>query len=123
MLVLAVTLHNIPEGMAVGVSFALSAKAGASVPLASAIALAIGIGLQNFPEGAAISLPLHKEGVSKSKAFLYGSFSGIVELIAGVATVAIAGTAVYIPVSYTHLDVYKRQISYLLTIVYKKIVF
>ena len=96
MLVLAVTLPNIPEGMAVGVSFALSAQAGASVPLASAIALAIGIGLQNFPEGAAISLPLHKEGVSKSKAFLYGSFSGIVELIAGVATVAIAGTAVYI---------------------------
>lgn len=96
MLVFAVTLHNIPEGMAVGVSFALSAQASGSVALASAVALAIGIGLQNFPEGAAISLPLHKEGCSKAKAFLYGSLSGIVEPIAGILTVAIAGTAVHI---------------------------
>ena len=96
MLVFAVTLHNIPEGMAVGVSFALSAQASGSVALASAVALAIGIGLQNFPEGAAISLPLRKEGCSKWKAFLYGSLSGIVEPIAGILTVAIAGTAVYV---------------------------
>lgn len=95
MLVFAVTLHNIPEGMAVGLSFALSVNAGANVTLASAIALAIGIGLQNFPEGAAISLPLKKEGCSKLKSFLYGSLSGIVEPIAGIATVAIAGTAIY----------------------------
>lgn len=96
MLVFAVTLHNIPEGMAVGLSFALSLHAGANVTLASAIALAIGIGLQNFPEGAAISLPLKKEGCSRWKAFLYGSLSGIVEPIAGILTVAIAGTAVYV---------------------------
>lgn len=93
MLVFAVTLHNIPEGMAVGLSFALSTSAGASTTLAAAIALAIGIGLQNFPEGAAISLPLYKEGCSRAKAFLYGALSGIVEPIAGIATVAIVGGA------------------------------
>lgn len=92
MLVLAVTLHNIPEGMAVGLAFALSTQ-NSAVSLASAIALAIGIGLQNFPEGAAISLPLKKEGCSKGKAFLYGSLSGIVEPIAGILVVAIVGTA------------------------------
>lgn len=96
MLVFAVTLHNIPEGMAVGVAFALTTQAGAGVALASAVALAIGIGLQNFPEGAAISLPLHKEGCGKFKSFIYGSLSGIVEPIAGILTVAIAGTAVHI---------------------------
>ena len=93
MLVFAVTLHNIPEGMAVGLSFALSTAAGASTTLAAAIALAIGIGLQNFPEGAAISLPLYKEGCSRGKSFLYGALSGIVEPIAGIATVAIVGGA------------------------------
>ncbi|MEG0506526.1 MAG: ZIP family metal transporter [Longicatena sp.] len=93
LLVFAVTLHNIPEGMAVGLAFALSAQAGASITLAGAIALAIGIGLQNFPEGAAISLPLRKEGCSKMKSFIYGSLSGIVEPIAGILTVAIAGSA------------------------------
>lgn len=93
MLVFAVTLHNIPEGMAVGLSFALSLEAGASVTLASAVALAMGIGLQNFPEGAAISLPLKKEGCSNTRSFLYGSLSGIVEPIAGVLTVAIVGAA------------------------------
>lgn len=96
LLVFAVTLHNIPEGMAVGLSFALSSAAGANVTLASAIALAIGIGLQNFPEGTAISLPLYKEGCSRKKAFLYGSLSGIVEPIAGILTVAIAGTAIHL---------------------------
>ena len=79
--------------MAVGLSFALSTSAGASTTLAAAIALAIGIGLQNFPEGAAISLPLYKEGCSRAKAFLYGALSGIVEPIAGIATVAIVGGA------------------------------
>lgn len=96
MLVMAVTLHNIPEGMAVGLSFALSVQSGASITLASAIALALGIGLQNFPEGAAISLPLKKEGCKNSKAFIYGSLSGIVEPIAGILTVAVAGTVTVI---------------------------
>ncbi len=96
MLVLAVTLHNIPEGMAVGLSFALSASAGAPTTLAAAIALAIGMGLQNLPEGAAISLPLRKEGVSKGRSFLYGALSGIVEPIAGVIGVALAVTVSHI---------------------------
>ena len=79
MLVLAVTLHNIPEGMAVGVTFAgLMAEGGASITLAGALALSLGIAIQNFPEGAIISLPL-KEAAGKKKAFLYGMLSGIVE--------------------------------------------
>lgn len=93
MLVFAVTLHNIPEGMAVGLAFAVTATSSGSISLASAIALALGIGLQNFPEGAAVSLPLQKEGCSKPKAFLYGTLSGIVEPIAGIGVVAIAGAA------------------------------
>lgn len=84
--VFAVTLHNIPEGMAVGLAFALATQSS-SLSLASAIALAIGIGLQNFPEGASISLPLHQAGHSKGKAFLIGTLSGIVEPIAGVCMV------------------------------------
>ena len=81
MLVLAVTLHNIPEGMAVGVAFAgLMAEEGAAITLAGALALSLGIAIQNFPEGAIISLPL-KEAVGKKKAFLYGMLSGIVEPI------------------------------------------
>jgi len=85
LLVLAITLHNIPEGLAVGVAFgAVAAGAGTSATLAGAIALAIGIGLQNFPEGAAVSIPLRREGFSRKKAFLYGQASGIVEPIAGV---------------------------------------
>ena len=96
MMVVAVTLHNIPEGMAVGLAFAVTANTSGSISLASAIALAIGIGLQNFPEGAAVSLPMKKEGCSKGKAFLYGSLSGIVEPIAGIAVVAVAGAATQI---------------------------
>ena len=85
LLVLAITLHNIPEGLAVGVAFgAVAAGTGTSATLAGAIALAIGIGLQNFPEGAAVSIPLRREGFSRKKSFLYGQASGIVEPIAGV---------------------------------------
>ena len=84
LLVLAITLHNIPEGLAVGVAFgALSANPDMGV-LSGAIALAIGIGLQNFPEGAAVSIPLRREGFSRFKAFNYGQLSGIVEPIAAV---------------------------------------
>ncbi len=92
LLVMAVTLHNIPEGMAVGLSFALAAQHGAeSVAYASAIALALGIGIQNFPEGAAVSLPLRQEGVGIGKSFFLGSMSGIVEPVFGILTVLVAG--------------------------------
>lgn len=92
LLIMAVTLHNIPEGMAVGLSFALAAQHGGdSAAYASALALAIGIGIQNFPEGAAISLPLRQEGMSVRKSFFLGSMSGIVEPIFGIFTVLIAG--------------------------------
>lgn len=85
LLVLAITLHNIPEGLAVGVAFGAAATGNMSgATLAGAIALALGIGLQNFPEGAAVSIPLRREGFSRRKAFLYGQASGIVEPIAGV---------------------------------------
>lgn len=93
LLVLAVTLHNIPEGMAVGLSFSLAAQhGGSSAAFSAATALAIGIGIQNFPEGAAISLPLRQEGFSTAKAFVCGSLSGIVEPIFGILVVLIAGT-------------------------------
>lgn len=85
LLVLAITLHNIPEGLAVGVAFGALANGDATATLGGAIALAIGIGLQNFPEGAAVSIPLRREGLSRWKAFVYGQASGIVEPIAGVA--------------------------------------
>jgi len=84
LLVLAITLHNIPEGLAVGVAFGALANNPDVGMLAGAIALAIGIGLQNFPEGAAVSIPLRREGISRLKAFNYGQLSGIVEPIAGV---------------------------------------
>ena len=91
MLVLAVTLHNIPEGMAVGVVFAAllagSAVGGAGISLAAAFALSIGIAIQNFPEGAIISMPLAGEGNGKGKAFLYGTLSGAVEPIAAFITI------------------------------------
>lgn len=91
MLVFAVTLHNIPEGMAVGLAFGLAAQGGEGYTLAAALALAAGIGLQNFPEGAAISLPLRQEGVSRFRSFLYGGMSGVVEPIFGILTVLVAG--------------------------------
>lgn len=84
LLVLAITLHNIPEGLAVGVAFGAVAYGLPSASLAGAVALAIGIGLQNFPEGAAVSIPLRREGFTRKKAFIYGQASGIVEPIAGV---------------------------------------
>ena len=86
MMVLAVTLHNIPEGMAVGVVFAGAISGNTGITMAGAFALAIGIAIQNFPEGAIISMPLKSEGMSKLKAFWYGTLSGIVEPIGAVLT-------------------------------------
>lgn len=84
LLVLAITLHNIPEGLAVGVAFGAVAANLPSATLGGAIALAIGIGIQNFPEGTAVSMPLRREGMSKGKSFFMGQASGVVEPIAGV---------------------------------------
>jgi len=84
LLVLAITLHNIPEGLAVGVAFGALAANLPSATLASAVALALGIGIQNFPEGTAVSVPLRREGISVLKSFWYGQLSGIVEPVAGV---------------------------------------
>jgi len=84
LLVLAITLHNIPEGLAVGVAFGAIACGSDPGIMAGAVVLAIGIGLQNFPEGAAVSIPLRREGFSRRKSFFYGQMSGIVEPIAGV---------------------------------------
>jgi len=84
LLVLAITLHNIPEGLAVGVAFGAAAHGLQWATVAGATALAIGIGIQNFPEGAAVSVPLAREGVSKFKSFWYGQLSGMVEPVAGV---------------------------------------
>lgn len=87
MLMLAVTLHNIPEGMAVGVTLAGALTGNVGISIAGTMALAIGIAIQNFPEGAIISMPLRAEGVSKPKAFLYGAISGIVEPIGAIITI------------------------------------
>ncbi|UCE79228.1 MAG: ZIP family metal transporter [Nitrospiraceae bacterium] len=84
LLVLAVTLHNIPEGLAIGVAFGAVASGLPSASLAGAVALAIGIGIQNFPEGTAVSMPLRREGLSRFRSFWYGQLSGMVEPIAGV---------------------------------------
>jgi ZIP family zinc transporter len=84
LLVLAITLHNIPEGLAVGVAFGALASDVSSATLAGAVALALGIGIQNFPEGAAVSVPLRREGISRLKSFWYGQLSGTVEPVAGV---------------------------------------
>lgn len=83
LLVFAITLHNIPEGLAVGVAFGALAAGIPSATLAGAVALALGIGLQNFPEGAAVSIPLRREGMSRLKSFWYGQASGIVEPVSG----------------------------------------
>jgi ZIP family zinc transporter len=84
LLVLAITMHNIPEGLAVGVAFGAVAAGLPSATIGGAIALAIGIGIQNFPEGTAVSMPLRREGMSQQKSFLMGQASGVVEPIAGV---------------------------------------
>ncbi|HOQ11574.1 MAG TPA: ZIP family metal transporter [Spirochaetota bacterium] len=84
LLVLAITLHNIPEGLAVGVAFGAVSAGLPSATWGSAIALALGIGLQNFPEGAAVSIPLRRDGVSRLKSFFIGQFSGMVEPVAGI---------------------------------------
>ncbi len=87
LLVSAITLHNIPEGLAVGVAFGAVASDMSTATIGGAVALAIGIGLQNFPEGTAVSMPLRREGMSRSKSFLIGQASGMVEPVAGVAGV------------------------------------
>lgn len=84
LLVLAITLHNIPEGLAVGVAFGAVASGIESSSLGAAVALALGIGIQNFPEGLAVAAPLRREGWSRRKSFLYGQASGVVEPLAGV---------------------------------------
>ena len=84
LLVLAITLHNIPEGLAVGIAFGALANGGTEASLAGALTLALGIGIQNFPEGVAVSMPLRGEGMSRRKSFFYGQFSGMVEPIAAV---------------------------------------
>jgi len=84
LLILAITLHNFPEGLAVGVAFGAAAAGVPSATMAGAIALALGIGIQNFPEGTAVSVPLRREGVSRLRSFWYGQLSAVVEPIAGV---------------------------------------
>ena len=94
MLIFAVTLHNFPEGMAVGVVFAGMLEGSAGITLAGAFALAIGIAIQNFPEGAIISMPLRAEGETKSRAFLLGTLSGAVEPLAALVTILLAESLV-----------------------------
>jgi ZIP family zinc transporter len=84
LLVLAITIHNIPEGLAVGVAFGAVAYNLPSATFAAAVALAFGIGIQNFPEGMAVSMPLRREGLSRGKSFFWGQLSGMVEPVAGV---------------------------------------
>lgn len=98
LLVLAITLHNIPEGLAVGVAFGAVASGLPSVTIAGAVVLAIGIGIQNFPEGTAVSVPLRREGLSRFKSFWYGQLSGIVEPIAGViGAIAVISMTNFLP--------------------------
>ena len=94
MLVLAVTLHNIPEGMAVGVTFAGVLTENTAMTLAGAFALSVGIAIQNFPEGAIISMPLKSQGLSRTRAFAYGALSGIVEPVAAFVTILLTGLVV-----------------------------
>lgn len=94
MLVLAVTLHNLPEGMAVGVTFAGAMLEDTGITMAGALALAIGIAIQNFPEGAIISMPLRSAGASKRRAFVYGVLSGVVEPVGSVITILLAAHVV-----------------------------
>jgi len=84
LLVLAITLHNIPEGLAVGIAFGALVNGGTEASLAGALTLALGIGIQNFPEGVAVSMPLRGDGLSRRRSFFYGQFSGMVEPVAAV---------------------------------------
>ncbi|MBO6282737.1 MAG: ZIP family metal transporter [Pseudobutyrivibrio sp.] len=93
-LILAVTLHNIPEGMAVGVVYAGIVSGHAGISAAGALALSLGIAIQNFPEGAIVSMPLLSEGMPKAKTFLWGVLSGVVEPIAAIITILAAGLVV-----------------------------
>jgi ZIP family zinc transporter len=88
LLVSAITLHNIPEGLAVGVAFGAAAAGISGATLGGAVALAMGIGLQNFPEGTAVAMPLRREGLSRSRSFFYGQLSAVVEPVAGVVGAA-----------------------------------
>jgi len=98
LLVLAITLHNIPEGLAVGVAFGAVAYGLPSATIGTAVALAIGIGLQNFPEGTAVSVPLRREGMSRGKAFWYGQLSGAVEPVFGVlGALAVLSAQAFLP--------------------------
>ena len=94
MMVLAVTLHNIPEGMAVGVMYAGFLAENAQITAASALALSLGIAIQNFPEGAIISMPLQSQEISKTRAFVYGTLSGIVEPVGAFLTILLTGLVV-----------------------------
>lgn len=96
MMVLAVTLHNIPEGMAVGVALAGALSKNSGITISAAIALSVGIAIQNFPEGSIISMPLKEEGMSKKKSFIYGTLSGIVEPIGGLITILL--TSLVVPI-------------------------
>ena len=135
MLVLAVTLHNIPEGMAVGLLYGVALQSGDAVSFSAALALSVGIALQNIPEGAAISLPLKKTGMSNWKAFIYGMLSGIVEPIgAAIAIFAVslvdgmmpwllsfaAGAMMYVVVEElipeAHMDEHSHSITFIFMI-------
>ena len=96
MMVLAVTLHNIPEGMAVGIALAGALNGSTTITMAGAFALSIGIAIQNFPEGAIISMPLKSEGISKGKSFFYGVLSGIVEPFGAIITILL--TSLVVPI-------------------------
>ena len=96
MLVLAVTLHNIPEGMAVGITLAGAINGAEGLTMAGALALSIGIAIQNFPEGAIVAMPLESAGHSKSKSFLLGTLSGAVEPVAGLITIALTSLVISI---------------------------
>lgn len=103
MMVLAVTLHNIPEGMAVGVMLAGTLAGGGVTTLAGALTLSLGIAIQNFPEGAIISMPLRSEGMSSAKAFALGALSGVVEPLAAIATMVLAAWLTpVLPVTLSH---------------------
>lgn len=96
MMILAVALHNLPEGMAVGVVFAGMLSGNGTISLAGAFALAIGIAIQNFPEGAIVSMPLRAEGFSRKRAFTYGALSGLVEPIGAILTILLS--AIMVPI-------------------------